>query len=91
MGNTKELLDLLQTREKTVFPQGFEKSSLKAKDVTEISKELGIKFPASYKEFLRTYQVPSSKVYICFCGDSYTNSFGITFSGPNEHYSQRSR
>ena len=47
MGNTKELLDLLQTREKAVFPQGFEKSSLKAKDVTEISKELGIKFPAS--------------------------------------------
>lgn len=86
MAQVKALLDELQSREKVLFPDGFEKPVLKAKDVTEISKELGIKFPASYKEFLRTYQVPSSKVYICFCGDSYTNSFGITFSREENKY-----
>lgn len=86
MGNTKVLLDLLQTREKVIFPQSFEKSALKAKDITEISKELGIKFPASYKEFLRTYQVPSSKVYICFCGSDYAGSLGITFSREENKY-----
>ena len=86
MAQVKALLDELQSREKVLFPNGFEKPVLKAKDVTEISKELGIKFPASYKEFLRTYQVPSSKVYICFCGDSYTNSFGITFSREENKY-----
>lgn len=80
MGNIKGLLDLLQTGER------FESSPLKAKDITEIGKLLGIKFPASYKEFLRTYKVPSSKAYICFCGDSYANSFGISFSREENRY-----
>lgn len=86
MAQVKALLDELQSREKVLFPDGFEKSILKAKDVTEISKELGIKFPASYKEFLRTYQVPSSKVYICFCGGAYAGSFGITYSREENKY-----
>lgn len=86
MAKVKALLDELQSKEKEIFPTGFEKSVLKAKDVTEISKELGIKFPVSYKEFLRTYKIPSSKVYMCFCGDLYTNSFGITFSRTENKY-----
>lgn len=86
MGHIKELLDLLQSREAGIFSNNFEKSALKTKEVTEIGKELGIKLPASFKEFLRTYQVPSSKVYICFCGDSYTNSFGISFSREENKY-----
>ena len=35
MGNTKELLDLLQSREKGIFPQGFEKPVLKADVLNE--------------------------------------------------------
>lgn len=86
MSKVKTLLDELRTREKDIFIQDFEKSALKAKDVTEIGKQLGIKFPASYKEFLRTYQIPSAKIYICFCGDSYAGSFDITFSRAENKY-----
>ena len=79
MSRVKELLDELQIREK-------DKSGLSAKDITEVGKELGIKFPASYKEYLRTYQIPTTKVFICFCGDTYTNSFDITFSRTENKY-----
>ena len=59
---------------------------MRAIDITEVGKELGIKFPASYKEYLRTYQIPTTKVFICFCGDTYTNSFDITFSRTENKY-----
>ncbi len=35
---------------------------------------------------MRTYQISSAKVYICFCGDSYAGSFGITFSRAENKY-----
>ena len=86
MSQIKALLDGLKDREQGIFPDGFAKSGLTAKDVTAIGKELKIKFPASYKEFLRTYQVPTSKEYICLCGDTYTNSFGISFDRAMNKY-----
>ena len=86
MSQTKALLDGLKAREESIFPEDFAKSGLTAKDITVIGKELKVKFPASFKTFLRTYQMPSTKVYICLCGDTYTNSFGITFSRTENKY-----
>ena len=85
MSNIKALLDELRTREKDIFPNDFAKSGLTAKDITEIGKELKIKFPASFKTFLRTYQIPSAKVYITLCGE-YADAFGITFSRSENKY-----
>ena len=85
MSNIKALLDELKTREKDIFPNDFAKSGLTAKDITEIGKELKIKFPASFKTFLRTYQIPSAKVYITLCGE-YADAFGVTFSRSENKY-----
>ena len=86
MSQIKALLDELQKREKDIFPQVFAKSGLLAKDVTAIGKELKLKFPASFKEFLRTYQIPAAKVYICFCGETFANSFGISYDRKKNAY-----
>ena len=86
MSQIKLLLDGIKDREQVVFSDGFAKSGLTAKDVTALGKDLKVKFPASYKEFLRTYQIPSAKVYICFCGDMYANSFGISFDRTKNEY-----
>ncbi|MBR3058266.1 MAG: hypothetical protein IKG93_09920 [Clostridiales bacterium] len=86
MSQIKALLDELQKREKDIFPQVFAKSGLLAKDVTAIGKELKLKFPASFKEFLRTYQIPAAKVYICFCGETFANSFGISYDRKKNTY-----
>ena len=80
MGKAKELLDLLQKSEKELFPDKFLKSDLLVKDIKTIENDIGFKLPKSYSDFLRTYQVPTAKVYICFCGDSFANSFMESFS-----------
>ena len=85
MSQIKTLLDELKTREPEIFPDGFAKSGLTAKDITAIGKDLKIKFPASFKEFLRTYQIPSAKVYITLCGE-YADAFGISFSRVENKY-----
>lgn len=85
MSQIKALLDELKSREPEIFPDGFAKSGLLAKDITAIGKELKIKFPASFKEFLRTYQLPSSKVYITLCGE-FADAFGDTFSRTENKY-----
>ena len=86
MSLIKDLLDELKTREKDIFPDDFAKSGLMAKDITEIGKVLKVRFPASFKTFLRTYKMPSTKVYITLCGDTYVNSFGLTFSRTENKY-----
>ena len=85
MSQVKTLLDELKAREKELFPNGFEKSGLTAKDVTAIGKELKVKFPAAFKEYLRTYQVPEAKLYITLCGE-FADAFGVTFSRSENKY-----
>ena len=85
MSQIKALLDELRAREKDIFPNEFAKSGITAKEITEAGKELKIKFPASFKTFLRTYQIPSAKVYITLCGE-YADSFGVTFSRSENKY-----
>ena len=52
MSQIKILFDELKEREKDIFPNEFAKSGLTAKDITAVSKELKIKFPASFKTFI---------------------------------------
>ncbi|MDE6220807.1 MAG: SMI1/KNR4 family protein [Lachnospiraceae bacterium] len=81
----EEYLKKLQEREPQLFPEPLKKSTLADKDLLEIEKSLGHKLPEQYKEFLQSYQLPDTTVYLSFLGDVF-GDWDRTFSREKNDY-----
>ncbi len=83
MKKCEEYLETLGKREPGLLP--FPASSLSQDDIQQIELMLGYTFPAQYKEFLASKQIPDvCRVYITLCGRS--SEFWDTFSREENEY-----
>ncbi len=83
MKKCEEYLETLKKREPG--SPSFPDSSLSQDDIQQIEFMLGYTFPAQYKEFLASKQIPDvCRVYITLCGRS--SEFWDTFSREENEY-----
>lgn len=90
MTTTKKYLNLLRECEPHLWKNPLEESTFTDQDLSVIEQGLGYCLPTPYREFLLSYKMPEDiTVLVSFCGDSFANSWGQTFSREQNTYVSR--